>query len=271
MTAMRWLARPPYGDFHPRFLSAIEHLSALPPVEHYDALAASVPQAPGVELPRFVTESREAVRRAGGYEAHVARYRAVPTRPGHFHDFFNLCVWAHFPKTRWALNSLHVDAPGEKDPRNGRTPAQNLAATFDEAGMLVLGSSSELLEELRELRFKQVFWERRAELLATTRFWLVGHGMLESLLEPHPGLTARSVLLHLPERNVTLPSDDLRFEADAVAAARVDGWRAARAVLDPIPVLGVPGYCDNGTAAFYDDRHNIPFDPCSRRHARVAG
>ncbi len=63
MSAMRWLARPPYSDFHPRFPSAIEHLSVLPPVEHYDALAASVPQAPGVELPRFVTESRDAVRR----------------------------------------------------------------------------------------------------------------------------------------------------------------------------------------------------------------
>ncbi len=114
-----------------------------------------------------------------------------------------------------------------------------------------------------------MFWERRAELLATTRSWLVGHGMLESLLEPHPGLTARSLLLHPPGRNITLPSDDLRFEVDAVAAAHVDGWRAARAVFDPIPVLGIPGTCDNGTAAFYDDRHNIPFDP-ARAVTRVS-
>jgi hypothetical protein len=268
---MHRLTRLPYRDFHPRLLSALERFSDLPPVEHYDELAARVPRAPDVELPRFVTERREAVRQAGGYEAHVARLRAVPTRGGHWHDFFNMSVWAHFPKVRWALNALHVDAPGEKDPRNGRTPAQNLAATFDEAGMLVVSSSQELLEELRDLHFKQVFWERRAELLATTRFWLVGHGMLESLLEPHPGLTARSLLLHWPELNVTETSDPVRFEVDAVAAAKVGDWRITRAVLDPIPVLAIPGYCENDTPAFYDDRHNIPFEPCSRRHARVSG
>jgi hypothetical protein len=273
---MHRLARQPYCDFHPRFLSALDGLSALPPPERYDELAARVPRAPGVELPRFVTESREALRQVGGYEPHVAKLRAVPTRPGHWHDFFNMCVWAHFPKLRWALNSVHVDAPGEKDPRNGRTPAQNLAATLDEAGMLVLSSSQELLDELRELRFKQVFWERRAELVATTRFWIVGHGLLESLLEPHPGLTARSLLLQVSELNVPEPtstdsSDALRFAVDTLATRRIDGWRVARAVLDPIPVLGIPGYCDNGTAAFYDDRHNIPFDPCSRRHAAGAG
>jgi hypothetical protein len=270
---MHRLVRPPYRDFHPRFLNALERFSALPAPEHYDELAALVPRAHDVELPRFVTERRDAVRRAGGYESHVAKLRAVPTRPGHWHDFFNMCVWAHFPKLRWALNALHVAAPGEKDPRNGRTPAQNLAATFDEAGLLVLSSSRELIEELRELHFKHVFWHRRAELLATTQFWLVGHGMLESLLEPHPGLTARSLLLDLSALKVsgastTEPRDALRFAVDAVAAAHIESWHARRAVLDPIPVLAIPGYCDNDAADFYEDRHNIPFDQCSRRHAR---
>ncbi len=271
---MHRLVRPPYRDFHPRFRAALERLSSLPRPEHYDELAALVPRAPGVELPRFVTESREAVRRAGGYEAHVATLRAVPTRPGHWHDFFNMCVWAHFPKLRWALNALHVAAPGERDPRNGRTPAQNLAATFDEAGMLVVSKSGELLEELRDLHFKQAFWERRAELLSSTRFWVVGHGMLESLLAPHPGLTARSLLVdwsavEAAESSATEPDDALRLALDDVGAAHIESWHARRAVLDPIPVLAIPGYCENETAAFYDDRRHIPFDPCSRRHARA--
>jgi len=264
---MHWLHRAPYSDFHPRFLAALDGLSALPPpVEQYDALAANVPRAPDVELPRFVSESREALRQTGGYEGHVAKLRAVPSRPGHWHDFFNMSVWAHFPKIRWALNALHVEAPGEKDPRNGRTPAQNFAATLDEAGMLVLSTSQELLEELRDLHFKRVFWERRAELLATTRFWVVGHGMLEALLNPHHRLGARSLLLHWPDLNVAEPSDELRFAVDAAVAARIDDYRTSRTSLDPIPVLCIPGYWDNDSAAFYDDRRNIPFEPGSRRH-----
>jgi hypothetical protein len=264
--ARECFARPPYRDFHPRFLGALESFAGWPTPEQYDELAQRVPRAPDVLLPRFVSESREALRRVGGYEQHVAQLSAVPTRPSHWHDFFNMAVWAHFPKLRWALNALHVDpAVGPKDPRNGRAPAQNVAATFDEAGMLVLSTSRELLEELRALRFKRAFWERREELLATTRFWVVGHGMLESLLVPHPGLAARSLLLYVPSLPSQATSDQFRFEIDAAAAARIHAWRTGRTVLDPVPVLAIPGYSDNDSRDFYEDPRNIRFEPISRR------
>jgi hypothetical protein len=260
--------RPPYRDFHPRFLGALERFANWPSPEQYDELASQVPRAPDVQLPRFVSESREALGQVGGYEQHVARLCAVPTRPSHWHDFFNMAVWAHFPKLRWALNSLHVDPTvGPKDPRNGRAPAQNFAATFDEAGMLVLSTSRSVLEELRALRFKRAFWQRRGELLSTTRFWVVGHGLLESLLVPHPGLAARSLLLHvtaLPPPGQST-GDEFRFEVDTIAAARIEAWRAARTVLDPVPVLAIPGYSDNDRQDYYEDMRNIRFEPISRR------
>jgi hypothetical protein len=266
-------ARQPYRDFHPRFLRALERFALWPAPEDYDQLAAHVPRATDVQLPRFVTESRDALRRFGGYEQHVAQLRTVPTRPGHFHDFFNMAVWAHFPKLRWALNELHVDPElGPKDPRNGRAPAQNLAATFDEAGMLVFSTSRSVLEELRALRFKRAFWERREELLSTTRFWIVGHGLLESLLVPHPGLAARSLLLHVP----SLPSRDqaamdaLRFEIDGMAATRIHSWRTGRTVLDPVPVLAIPGFSSNDSREFYEDMANVRFEPISRRPLDIA-
>jgi hypothetical protein len=239
-----------------------------PAPEQYRELARQVPRAADVELPRFVSQSREALRRAGGYERHVAQLRAVPTRPAVWHDFFNMVVWAHFPKLRWALNSLHVDPTvGPKDPRNGRAPAQNLAASFDESGMVVLSTRRSLLEELRALRFKSVFWQRRAELLETTRFWLVGHGALESLLARPPGLIARALLLPVSSLPSAESSDALRFEIDARIAATIHGWRSTRTVLDPIPLLGIPGYTDNDAADFYDDLRNIRFEPISRRPA----
>jgi hypothetical protein len=195
----------------------------------------------------------------------VAKLAAVPTRPANWHDFFNMTVWAHFPKLRWALNALHVGSDiGPRDPRNGRTPAQNLAASFDESGMLVVSSSRSLLEELRALRFQQVFWQRRDELLETTHFWLVGHGLLESLLTPHSRLAARSLLLHLPvTRSGT--DDEQRFALDALVAERIQSWRERRAVLDPIPLLAIPGYADNDAREFYENPQNVVFEPLSRR------
>ncbi len=266
--AQDFLARSPYRDLHPRLLSALERCAAWPLPEQYDELAREVPRAAQVKLPRFVCESREAVREIGGYEKHVAQLLAVPTRPGHWHDFFNMVVWAHFPELRWALNAVHVDPQaGPKDPRNGRAPAQNVAATFDETGMLVVSTSRSVLAALRELHFKHVFWERRAEVLATTRFWIVGHGMLESLLVPHAGLTVRSLQLLVPALPTPAENDAFRFELDALAASRIHGWRAARTVLDPVPVLAIPGYSDNDSPDFYDDFRNIRFTPCSRRPA----
>jgi hypothetical protein len=261
-----WLGRRPYCDFHPRLLNALERCSAWPAPERYDEIARLVPRAADVELPRFVTQSRDAVRRAGGYEQHVARLSAVPTRPGAWHDFFNMLVWAHFPKLRWALNALHVDPnPGPKDPRNARAPAQNLAATFDESGLLVLSTSQSILDELRALRFRRAFWERREELLATTQFCVVGHGVLESLLTPPPGLSVRALLLHAPSLSSPEGSDALRHELDARAAALIQTWRTVRTVLDPLPVLCIPGYSRNDCQDFYDDMRNIRFEPCSRR------
>jgi Protein of unknown function (DUF3025) len=266
--AVDWLGRRPYRDFHSSFQRALASCTAWPTPEQYDALVSQVPQEQSVRLPRFVTESREALRQCGGYEQHVASLGAVPTRPESWHDFFNMSVWAHFPRLRWALNSLHVDAQlGPKDPRNGRAPSQNLAATFDEAGMLVVSTSRRVLAELQALRFKHVFWELRDELMTTTRFWLVGHGMLESLLQPHANLAARSLQLYRSSLPTSDGDDHFRFEVDALAAERIRNWRVARAVLDPVPLLAIPGYADNDSAAFYDDQRNIRFEPISRRPA----
>jgi hypothetical protein len=254
-----WCGRAPYAYLHERFVRAVEALSAWPEPDAYDELARQV--AGELELPRFVLQDREAVRRAGGYERHVARERAVPTRQRSWHDFFNMAVWAHFPCVRWALNALHVDESlGPVDPRNGRAPEQNVAAQLDESGIIVASSSHELLGELRELRFKRVFWERRAELLTTTRFWIVGHGTLESLLTPHLGLASKAVLLDLPRAPATYDGDELRRECDHRVAELVRGWRGVAPVLDPIPLLGIPGYAENTAPEFYDDARYFRFE-----------
>jgi hypothetical protein len=256
-----WCSRAPYRSLHQRFLAAVEPLTAWPEPEAYDELAAQVPRRSSTaSLPRFITQDRDAVERLGGYEPHVAQTRTVPTRPRSWHDFFNMAIWAHFPATRWALNALHVDGSlGPVDPRNGRAPQQNVAAQFDESGIIVASSAPGLLAELRALRFKHVFWERRDELLATTRFWIVGHGMLESLLTPHPALAGKALLLELPQTPSAHPSDELRESLDARVAEQVLSWRTGAPLLDPLPLLGVPGFADNAASEFYDNERYFRF------------
>jgi hypothetical protein len=281
-----WCARPPYSAFDARFSSAVARCTGWPSPTEYDRLAREVtrseprspssslaPSADGEEeharLPHFVPQDLRAVERCGGYEQHVARLRAVPTRAKSWHDFFNMAVWAHFPRTRWALNELHVDQSlGPVDPRNGRAPQQNVAAQLDESGIVVASSSLEVLAELRELRFKRVFWERRDELLATTRFWVIGHGSLESLLAPHLGLASKGVLLELdrpPAGEHALERDpeaeaQLRVAIDRRVAALVRSWRDGAPLLDPVPLLGIPGYADNARGDFYDDARYFRFE-----------
>jgi hypothetical protein len=256
-----WSKRAPYAELHPRLLGALAPLAAgpWPSPATYDALAREVPQAPGVELPRFVAQTRAALQQAGGYEAHVAKLRAVPTRSHNWHDFFNMTVWAHFPRIRWALNGLHVDATSSKDPRNARSPAQNAATQLDESGLLVASSSPALLGELHARLFKRVLWERRSELLATTRFFVVGHGTLESLLAPHLGLSAKALLLPLSRPPGAYDPDALRHELDARVAAEIPSWRECSPLFNPVPVLGIPAYADNAAGEFYDDPRYFRF------------
>jgi hypothetical protein len=267
-----WCDRAPYTAFHPGFAGALRSFQVWPSAEQYDDLARQVPQPvdnaadAGAALPRFVAQDRAALRRLGGYEQHVAQLRAVPTRECCWHDFFNMAVWAHFPRLRWALNALHVNsALGAIDPRNGRAPAQNVAAQLDESGIIVASSAPELLAELRALRFKHVFWERRSELLATSRFWVVGHGMLESLLTPHRGLSAKALLLELPGAPASYDADELRQQVDARAADQISAWASGMPTLDPLPLLGIPGYANNTTPDFYDDASYFRFERRSPR------
>jgi hypothetical protein len=254
-----WLARPPYSDFHPAFKDVVAKLARWPAPNEYGEIAASVRTSVPL-LPRFVPQDRAALERAGGYEQHVASLREVPTRREHWHDFFNMAVWAHFPAVRWALNELHTSAAsGRADPRNGRTPEQNMASQLDESGMLVTSSSPSLLEDLRALRYKRVFWERRDELAETTRFWLIGHGTLESLLSPHLGLATKALLFEVQALPNLADADAFRVELDQRASRAIRELGCELRRFDPVPVMGIPGYCDNGFSEFYDDARYFRF------------
>jgi hypothetical protein len=102
----------------------------------------------------------------------------------------------------------------------------------------------------------------------STRFWVVGHGSLEALLKPHKGLIGKALLL---PRSVLDPNlRRARNHLDREVARRIEAWQSEPPHLQPIPLLGIPGFCADQNAAFYDDAR-IFRPPGTRRQPKSQG
>ena len=122
--------------------------------------------------------------------------------------------------------------------------------------MVVLSSNEHLLELLRGFRWRELFWERRHSVQEEMRFLLFGHAMYEKALNAFIGMTAKSILLHVPGEILQLHGTALNDAVDLRLADYVGDMRHLThgKSLSPLPVLGVPGWWrQNETASFYDD------------------
>lgn len=142
-----------------------------------------VPQAP---KPRG--KARRARTPRTPYESDVLEGR-VPTRFGHWHDFFNALCWCLYPKTKAALNARQVAAG-----HGPRTPEQNLLAMFDEGG----------IARLRTPRGEELY--------------IVGHAIHEATLRGQTGITGFTTDLYLPDAE----PGDRRARLKALDAALAD-------------------------------------------------
>jgi hypothetical protein len=193
---------------------------------------------------------------AGKYEARVYLEGALPVRPGDWHDYFNVLVWLAFPRAKAALNARHYvelerqRAAGEEN----RGPAQDALTLLDESGVIVAASDEGLLDLLREWRWKELFWERRADLAARMRFFAFGHALCEKVLRPFVGITARAVLFRVDADLLAAPLDAQVGALDERMAAHVAGNLRGTRELAVVPILGIPGWHpDNDREGFYDN------------------
>src|SRR5205814_7838203 len=96
------------------------------------------------------------------YEVGVYESGRVSTRPDNLHDWFNALAWLAFPRTKARMNALHAaEIPREA---GGRGPLRDLLTVFDEGGVLVACEDGELVGLVRELRWKELFWNRRSRV-----------------------------------------------------------------------------------------------------------
>ncbi len=183
------------------------------------------------------------------YEIQVFETGRVPTRPGNRHDFFNALAWLAFPKTKARLNALHAAEIPREGGRRGRL--RDLLTLFDEGGAVVACAEARFEALVREHRWKELFWERRAQVRAAMRVHVLGHASLDAAATLWPGITCKAIFV------------PAHADPDAAASAWLDAQRRPEE-LCALPVFGVPGWHPgNDAESFYDDeRHFRPL-----RHA----
>jgi hypothetical protein len=181
------------------------------------------------------------------YEQHIFDTGRVPTREG-LHDFFNGLCWMRFPLTKQRLNQLQA-AEIAKAGGVGqlRGPVRDALTLFDENAAL-LQAPDALWEALLQRDWRSLFVDLRP-LWAQARLVLLGHALMEKLVDPYKSITAHVYRAPVP----TGLGEDLAAW-DGWLAGRLNAAEMATKPFTPMPVLGVPGWWPaNGVPAFYDD------------------
>jgi|SRR6188768_3036970 len=254
------LSHAAFSFIDPSVRERLLRLECLPAPGELRALAEGLPSALRLWFD-FAAQDQLQLAAAGGFDRWLSRTSCIPTRLGSFHDLFGALIWLHFPALKTAIHRLQLASE-----KNARGPRENAATHLDESGVLVLGTEPRIFESLAALEWGEVFWQRRAELERTTRFLVFGHGLLDSLRDPHPRLMGKALFARVSREQFGLGSCDFRVFLDGALAARLADFLSEPARLNPLPVLGVPGWSPNQSRAYYEDER---YFRSARRRSRT--
>lgn len=193
------------------------------------------------------------------YEVHLSETGEVHSRAENWHDLFNALAWLAFPRTKARINAMHAAQIPKETGARGRL--RDMLTLFDEGGAIVACADPRLEGLVREHRWKELFWERRAGVLANLRIHVLGHALLEMALRPRPGLTCKVIFIR--------PGEEPDAAAERWLSAH-DGTGTTRDLVS-LPVFGYPGWLPgNDEAAFYDDeRYFRPFRRAAEQKKNV--
>ena len=191
-----------------------------------------------------------------GYEERAWLSGEVATRPGNRHDWFNALIWLAFPRSKAALNRRHYTAllESRRQGSAARGALRDALTQFDECGVVMAGTCPGLWDALCAHRWREVFVERRAELLCSTRFMVFGHASQDLLAAPFIGLCGKAMYIEVDAAWLELPANEALTELDVRLAALFDSRAFSPRDWQPLPLLGIPSAtADNERPEYYDD------------------
>jgi len=207
---------------------------------------------------RYVKQQYRQVLFEDRYEPRIFLRGEVQFRRCNWHDLFNALVWLTFPAAKAALNRRHYQELERHRAHEGRNrgAVQDALTLFDEGGLIVAAADVALTALLTRREWKELFCQRRVDVVRCMRFYLFGHALYEKALEPFVGVTARASIFEVENGffdtplSVQLAALDLRLATRLGDATQFSAPRD----LAPIPILGIPGWCDdNARGEFYDN------------------
>lgn len=221
---------------------------------------------------RFVPQEYGRLPFEAQYEPRCYLKGEVPHRERNWHDLLNALVWFTFPKTKAAINLRHYQAQtteANMPAQSQRGAVRDTNTLLDESGVIVVSADAELADLLRNFRWKELFWQRRARVQSSMGFYLFGHGLYEKTLRPYVGMTGQGLLLPVEQAFFDWPSPRQLAHLDEQLASYLLAPEHCRSTreLTPVPLLGVPGWsAENESAEYYDNTDYFR----TGRHGRTA-
>lgn len=207
---------------------------------------------------RFVAQGSRPTSFEQQYEPRIYLKGEVQTRAENWHDLFNAMVWLQFPRTKAVINQRHFLAAQAlaEAGHQGRGAQRDAVTLFDESGVVVACSASDLADLLRAFQWKELFWNRREQTARQMRFVLFGHSLYEKALNPYVGMTGKGIVLPVQPGFFALDQDGQCAYLDGELARMLADPAAVLAPgeLAPVPLLGFPGWVrENGNPEYYDN------------------
>lgn len=220
-----------------------EHLAQFLPADLYAASGLPivfVPQDDTLPFPELY------------YEERIFQKGMVSTRPN-WHDFFNALMWCLYPHSKVMINARHAADIGEYG--KPRTAQRDALTVLDESGVIIVSSRRELLQQVLNFAWEDLFWHERAAWESEIACFMIGHATLEKMLTPYVGATAHALLVEVDASFFMLTLAQQHTHLDTVVAKTLQhGGLASTAHLNPLPLLGVPEWWENASLAFYQNK-----------------
>lgn len=183
------------------------------------------------------------------YEQIIYETGQVPTREKSWHDLFGGFIWCLFPKTKALINQRHVEEINQHGLQK-RSKHRNALTLFDECGVIlaVNEQSDECWPELlRDHQWKHAFFEKRQQWGKSIKPFMFGHANYEMMTKPYIGLTGKALFIKVPAE---IFCKDLRTQYQYLdnklyEMINLNNYLRDNRQLSPLPLLGVPGWCDD--------------------------
>jgi len=200
-----------------------------------------------------IAQASEISRFEDQYEPRVFLKQELQTRTENWHDFFNAMIWLKFPHSKQALNKRHYEAARQREAGSNRSSLENRLTQFDECGAVIVAASEKPLQLIRNHQWQELFIEQAALFREDIRCIVFGHAIFEKALKPYIGMTCHCLMLADPALLTTLKEG----HNESLDRTIADYWLKQPATqperLQPLPLLGIPGYWPKQDRAFYDN------------------